>query len=150
MWTASRAYSTEVGNSLDACFKQLNRYLDGWSAYFGLCTAEAERQWRTFDAHIRRRIRAIIVHQKKRPRFLYRHLIERGVSSQAASKTAYGNRGTWKKSIQPGMHSAYRNKWFQGKLTDLWTAWERLNTPSPWAPTRHSNSIVHRFTRFSA
>lgn len=27
-----------------------------------------------FDAHIRRRVRAIIVRQKKRPHFLFRHL----------------------------------------------------------------------------
>src|SRR5262245_34355973 len=35
------------------------------------------------DAHIRRRIRAIIVRQKKRPRFLLRHLLALGVGPLA-------------------------------------------------------------------
>jgi hypothetical protein len=31
------------------------------------------------DAHIRRRLRAIMIRQRKRPRFLFRHLRSRGV-----------------------------------------------------------------------
>jgi hypothetical protein len=39
---------------------------------------------RAVDAHIRRRLRAIIIRQRKRPRFLFRHLRSRGASIKAA------------------------------------------------------------------
>jgi RNA-directed DNA polymerase len=68
------------GRSIMTCMADLSRYLNGWSAYYRLCTAEAAPELGVIDAHIRRRIRAIIVRQKKRPRFLFRYLLSRGVS----------------------------------------------------------------------
>ena len=58
--------------------KELSRYLNGWVAHFWLCTEEATKALRAVDAHIRRRLRAIIIRQRKRPRFLFRHLRSRG------------------------------------------------------------------------
>ena len=55
------------GRSLTACMDELSRYLSGWMAYFRVCTAEAASGFRAIDAHIRRRLRAIIIHQRKRP-----------------------------------------------------------------------------------
>jgi RNA-directed DNA polymerase len=86
-----------------------------------------------FDAHIRRRLRQIIVHQKKRPRFLYRHLIKRGVSPGAAYKAAFCRRGKWNRSNRPGMTRAYPNKWFSGKLVSLQAQWLRFNPPKELA-----------------
>ena len=51
------------GRSLAACMKDLSRYLNGWVAHFRLCTAEAVRALQFIDAHIRRRLRAIIIRQ---------------------------------------------------------------------------------------
>ena len=123
------------GNRLDACFEKLNTYLKGWSGYFKLCTAECERHLKNFDAHIRRRIRVVIVKQKKKGRFLYRHLVARGVRNKTAAKTAFGNHGPWKASNLPGMTQAYRNHWFSGKLMSLWGEWSRLNRPQPMVTT---------------
>jgi RNA-directed DNA polymerase len=61
--------------------KELRQYLNGWVAHFRLCTAEAIKGLRAIDAHIRRRLRAIIIRQRKRPRFLFRHLRSRGSGS---------------------------------------------------------------------
>lgn len=118
-----------LGRSLKVCFERINLYLKGWSGYFRLCTVQSERILKNFDAHIRRRIRAIIVKQKKKPRFLYQHLVERGVKRKTAAKTAFKSCGPWKKSNLPGMTQAYRNNWFDGKLTNLWREWQRLNQP---------------------
>ena len=59
------------GQSLSTCFAELDCYLRGWLGYFRLCTEDRLTPLHKFDAHIRRRIRAIIIRQKKRPRHLY-------------------------------------------------------------------------------
>ena len=116
------------GRPFSACLAGVNRYLRGWIAYFGICTQECERLFRRFDAHIRRRLRAIIIQQKqKRPRYLYRHLVQCGVSERAAAETAYCHRGVWYQSHTRGIDTAYRNAWFQPRLVSLWTSWEKLH-----------------------
>ena len=117
------------GGSLEACFVRLNSYLKGWSAYYRVCTEEGAVVFRRFDAHIRRRIRQIIVKQKKRHRYLYRHLLKRGVSRGAANRAAYCRRGKWNQSNRPGLTRAYPNKWFEGKLVSLQGQWLRFNPP---------------------
>jgi len=113
------------GQSLDALFKSVNTYLRGWMGYFRICTEEGARLFGRFDAHIRRRIRAIVIHQKKRPRHLFRHLLRCGVPRRSARNTAFRRCGTWKRSWLPGMHRAYPNAWFHERLTSLAVTWER-------------------------
>ena len=115
------------GRSLAACMKELSLYLNGWVAHFRLCTAEAVKGLRAVDAHIRRRLRAIIICQRKRPRFLFRHLRSRGVSIRAAAGAAFAGRGRWARSNYPGMTRAYPPAWFTGKLVSLATRWDELN-----------------------
>jgi Group II intron, maturase-specific domain len=84
------------GQSLTACAKELSRYLNGWVAHFRLCTEEATKALRAVDAHIRRRLRAIIIRQRKRPRFLFRSyvanfiILNRGLAAKAM---------TWMKAV---------------------------------------------------
>jgi len=113
------------GQSLGACIEQVNEYLHGWLGYFQLCTTEEDRLFKRFDAHIRRRIRAIVIRQKKRDRFLYRHLRSRGVSSGAAAKAAFGHRGIWARSNSFGLTKAYSNAWFAERLVSLSAEWQR-------------------------
>lgn len=120
------------GRSLDTCFEEVNRYLRGWVAYFGECTRTGAVAFRRYDAHIRRRIRAIIIHQRKRGRYLLRHLLERGVSWEAATGTAWSRRGIWHRSNRPGMTRAYPNVWFHERMVSLWAEWCRLH-PAPLA-----------------
>ena len=77
------------GRSISSCMEDISRYLTGWISYFRLCTPDAVKGLGVIDAHVRRRIRAIIVRQKKRQRFLFRHLKAKGVSSKAAAGCAY-------------------------------------------------------------
>jgi RNA-directed DNA polymerase len=112
------------GRSLDDCIEQANHYLTGWVGYFRLCTEEGAALFTRYDAHIRRRMRAIVVRQRGRPRYLYRHLVSRGASRKTAARTAWRRCGTWKKSNLPGMTRAYGNAWFRARLTSLWTSWQ--------------------------
>ena len=117
------------GHSLKACFEELNEYCRGWMGHFRICTEEGASEFREFDAHLRRRLRAIIIHQKKRARFLYRHLVKQGVSPKQASGAAYSRRGIWHRSNRPGMTKAYPNAWFVPHWTSLYDLWCRANPP---------------------
>jgi group II intron reverse transcriptase/maturase len=110
------------GGSFDSCVTEVNRYLSGWIGYFGLCTGPSS--FSGFDAHIRRRLRALLVRQKKRPRHLFRHLLRRGISRGMAWKSAYGIRGHWKRSASFGVHKAYGNAWFAERLPSLRVLWQ--------------------------
>jgi len=118
------------GRSLSECIETTNRYLNGWGGYFRLCTGEGAQIFQRYDAHIRRRIRVIIVRQKKRPRHLYRHLISRSVSGKAAARTAWRSCGPWKKSNLPGMTRGYPNAWFYARLVSLWSSWTQAQLSS--------------------
>ncbi|MFW8609965.1 reverse transcriptase domain-containing protein [Rhizobium beringeri] len=117
------------GRSIASCIADVSRYLVGWMSHYRLCSPDAVQMLGVIDAHIRRRIRAIIVCQRKRPRFLFRHLISKGVSRKAAAGCAYCGKGRWAKSNRPGMTRAYPPAWFAGRLASLKTVWGELNHP---------------------
>jgi len=117
------------GRSINTCMDEISRYLTGWMSHYRLCTVEATRVLGVIDAHIRRRVRAIIVRQRKRARFLFRHLISRGVSRKAAAGCAYCGKGAWVKSNRPGMTRAYPPAWFAGRMVSIKTRWSELNSP---------------------
>ena len=107
----------------------VSRYLTGWISHFRLCTPEAVQGLGALDAHVRRRVRAIIVRQRKRPRFLLRHLKAKGVSAKAAASCAYCGKGAWVKSNRPAMQKAYPPSWFDGRMGSLKAMWKGLNPP---------------------
>ena len=118
------------GSSLNACMAQVNRYLRGWYGYFRLCTEEGAKRFSRIDAHVRRRLRAIIIqHKRRRPRFLYRHLRSRDVPRGAAASAAYRRCGSWKRSNLPGITRAYRNAWFHERLVTLAHQWQADHMP---------------------
>ena len=106
-------------NSIADCRGRLNCYLNGWIGYFQLCTKESMYSFSRFDAHIRRRVRTIMVHQEKFPRHLFRHLLRRSIPRGMAWKAAYSIRVQWKCSGSFGMHKTYSNAWFAGRLVSL-------------------------------
>ncbi len=117
------------GRSITSCMADISRYLTGWMSHYRLCSPGAINTLGVIDAHIRRRIRAIIVSQRKRPRFLFRHLLGKGVSRKAAAGCAFCGKGRWVKSNRPGMTKAYPPAWFAGRIVSLKTAWNGLNHP---------------------
>jgi RNA-directed DNA polymerase len=117
------------GRSITTCMEEVSRYLTGWMSHFRLCTPDAIKGLGAIDAHIRRRIRAIIVRQKKRSRFLLRHLKAKGVSLKAAASCAYCGKGAWVKSNRPAMTRAYPPSWFTGRMASLTALWNEINRP---------------------
>jgi group II intron reverse transcriptase/maturase len=100
------------GNSLKACIRRLNAYLRGWIGFFWICTSVEERTLHNLDAHIRRRLRALLLRHWKRKRFIVRRLIKLGVKPATAWRGIYqGNKSWWALShcypVERGLSNAY-------------------------------------------
>ena len=85
------------GQSLRGCITTLNTYLRGWLHFFGTsCTDAAVRTLQLLDAHIRRRLRALLLRQWKRRRFIVRRLIRMGARAKTAWRLVYeGRKSLW-------------------------------------------------------
>jgi hypothetical protein len=60
------------GQSLKDCLRKLNAYLQGWIGYFWPCTEVEARTLHNLDAHIRRRLRVLLLRQWKQRRNIVR------------------------------------------------------------------------------
>jgi len=101
------------GHSLKACILGLNAYLLGWVSFFGICTPAAEREFQSLDAHVRRRLRAMLLRQWKRKRFIVRKLIKLGVKPKTAWRNVYdGHKSLWALSHTPAVNRGLRNAYF--------------------------------------
>ena len=101
------------GGTLDSCIARINAWLAGWHQFFGIVSAEEQQQMRRIDAHIRRRLRAILLHHWKRQRTIVRRLVALGTAPQSASRAVYaGKKSTWALSHAPAVDHALRNAFF--------------------------------------
>jgi group II intron reverse transcriptase/maturase len=101
------------GSSLASCITQLNAWLRGWHAFFGIASASEMQMMRKIDAHIRRRLRAILLRHWKRKRTIVRNLIALGVKRRPAWKGIYhGNRSWWALSHSYPVDQALRTRFF--------------------------------------
>jgi group II intron reverse transcriptase/maturase len=129
------------GNTLKACISRLNEYLLGWMGFFGICSAGIERTLQTHDAHIRRRLRAIVLKQWKRKRTVVNRLIALGVKPKTAWKIYDGRRSWWALSHAAAVDRGLRNAYFaeQG-LVSLEATW-RIRTARIIAPAQLTLSL---------
>jgi RNA-directed DNA polymerase len=81
------------GRSMKQVIDELRGYLLGWKAYFGL--ADTPKIFDRLDKWIRRRLRAIQLHQWQRGRTTYRELRARGVAHRVALGVAKHCRRCW-------------------------------------------------------
>lgn len=101
------------GQSLDACLQRLNRYLLGWIGFFWICSEAAERTLQGLDAHIRRRLRALVLRHWGRRRTIARRLIRLGVKPRTAWNGVYkGHCSWWALSHSPAVDRGLRNAYF--------------------------------------
>lgn len=89
---------------LEKTIKRINRLYVGWAGY--------PSQLLKIEAHIRRRLRARLVDQRKRRRHLFRKLKKRGVSRKSAANAAFSNIGRWALSHTFALEKAYPVAWF--------------------------------------
>lgn len=121
-----------AGGKLSTIVEIANSYFKGWSQYFKVldAKAEVERFMANTDAHMRRRLRAILLKQWKRKRVRLNKLVSLGVSKRAAGRAVYEqSRSLWALSATPAVHRALPNRFFASLgLTSLKDEWGRLNT----------------------
>jgi len=101
------------GSSLDDCIAQINAWLRGWHGFFGIASASEMQMMRKIDAHLRRRLRAILLRHWKRKRTIAKRLVALGVNRRAAWKQVYqGRRSWWALSHAHAVDQGLRNAYF--------------------------------------
>jgi RNA-directed DNA polymerase len=104
------------GGTLESCIARINAWLRGWHQFFGIASTDEQQAMRTIDAHIRRRLRAILLHHWKRQRTIARRLIALGVKPHAAWRAVYaGKKSTWALSHAPAVDHGLRNAYFANR-----------------------------------
>lgn len=113
------------GGSLHRCIERVNEYLRGWISFFGIVDRAALYELKRLDAHLRRRLRAIVLRQKKRRSHIFSFFRKRRVKKGWAIAALYkGSKRFWALSISFAANKAMSSYWFdhQGlvRLVKLW------------------------------
>ena len=118
------------GQSVRSCIRQINEYQQGWIGFFWIVTDAEERTLHSLEAHIRRRLRAIVLRHWKRKRTIYRRLVRLGVRRKTAIKALYeGKKSWWALSRCSAMHYGLNNAHFADLgLRSLTERWQHLRT----------------------
>lgn len=95
--------------TVESRVKRINEWYRGWSNYFSL--TQFPVQLDGLESHMRRRLRAMLISQHHRRRFLYKRFRDRGASHRQAA-IVYTRQRTWALSITKATHIAWPNKWF--------------------------------------
>lgn len=99
-----------TNKTLDTTLKEINQWYEGWSNYYRLTCYPS--QLRKIEAHIRRRLRARLIHQQKRKPHLCQSLVKRGVPRKQAAKAVFSNDNRWALTTTRAVTRAYPNSWF--------------------------------------
>jgi group II intron reverse transcriptase/maturase len=123
------------GWAIKAFISRINAYLNGWLGHFGVCTQGIERSIQGADAHIRRRLRAIVLKHWKTKRTMARRLIELGVKRKTAWRYVYkGRQSIWALSHNSAVNRGLRNAYFAERglvslLDRFRKIWAAINAP---------------------
>jgi group II intron reverse transcriptase/maturase len=124
------------GRSLDAIISEINVYLQGWLGHFRVCTSGIEQVIQRADAHIRRRLRAIVLKHWKTKRTMARRLIQLGIKRKSAWQGIYkGRQSIWALSHNPVVDRGLRNAYFANRgfvtlLGRFRLIWAAINAPA--------------------
>jgi group II intron reverse transcriptase/maturase len=119
------------GRSLEEVIRRVNQYLRGWLGHFGVCTMGVARVVHGTDAHIRRRLRALVLKHWKRRLTIARRLIRLGQSKRTVWRRIYeGRKSLWALSHTPVVDRGLRNAYFAERglvslevtFTTIWAA----------------------------
>jgi RNA-directed DNA polymerase len=126
------------GQSLDDCITRVNAYVQGWIGFFRIVTRAEERTLGVLDAHIRRRLRALVLRQWKCKRTITKHLIHLGVKPSTARKNVYdGKRRRWALSHCPAVDRGLPNAYFADRgLRSIQARWLELQLQHVTVPVQ--------------
>ncbi len=118
------------GQSLEACIEDLNAYLRGWIGFFRIVTPAAFTTLSDLDAHIRRRLRAIVLRHWRRKRVIIRRLVRRRVPVSMARRAVFNaRRSWWALSHTPAVDRGLPTRLFQSLgLISLVAHWKAAQT----------------------
>jgi RNA-directed DNA polymerase len=125
------------GQSLKDCIKQVNAYLLGWIGFFGICTEAEARTMQNLDAHIRRRLRAIVLRHWRRKLTIVKRLIMLGVKPKIVwGGVCRGHRSWWALTHSSAVDRGLRNAYFAERgLESLAKRWKEHHAWDVMAPT---------------
>jgi RNA-directed DNA polymerase len=126
------------GGTLKACIRQLGLYLLGWVGFFWVCSNAEERTFANLDAHIRRRLRALVLKHWKRRRSIARRLVRLGVRPATAWRSIYReHQSWWALSHTSGVDRGLRNAYFAERgLVSILDEWRRTIRKRVIAPAQ--------------
>jgi RNA-directed DNA polymerase len=132
------------GQSLADCISRLNAYLLGWFGFFCVCSEAELRTLQNTDAHIRRRLRALVLRHWKRRRHIARRLIRLGVKPATAWRSVYGGRKSlWALSHCPAVDRGLDRAWFARRgLVSLGQLWQQSASEHVTAPAQLTLALV--------
>lgn len=99
-----------ASRSVSSVSAELAPVLRGWMAYFR--HTETRGILQALDGWLRRRLRALLWRQWKRPATRYRRLVRRGLAPARARRSAVNGRGPWWNAGAAHMNVAYPKAWF--------------------------------------
>jgi len=117
------------GHSLDECIRRANLFLRGWLGYFAICDVKHHPRMGRIDGHLRRRLRALLLKQWKRKRYIINRLIALGVPAPMARVDIYaGSRSWWALSDRRAVHRGLSTGYFEWRgLFGLHAHWRELH-----------------------
>jgi len=135
------------GSSIQSCIGQINTYFGGWFGHFKVCTPAVERVIQNVDAHVRRRLRMVILKDWKRKVTIARRLIRLGCKRDTVWRRIYqGRKSLWALSHDPVVDQGLRNAYFaerglESLLGRFRKHWAEIAAPAqPMLPLGYSRS----------
>jgi group II intron reverse transcriptase/maturase len=101
------------GQSLDRTLADLNAFLRGWGNYFA--HTDTFRAQRDLDEWVRRRLRALLWHQWKKPSARARNLMARGIPREQAWQWAQSGRKPWRMSGSAPLQRTLDNTYWRAQ-----------------------------------
>lgn len=105
--------------TLETTIQEYNSWYRGWAGYFQVTYYPS--QLKRIEAMARRRLRARIIAQSKRRKYLFRKLKKQGVKPQTAAKTVFSNKKRWALSKTKAVERAFPNKYFEKAGMLIWS-----------------------------
>jgi RNA-directed DNA polymerase len=100
-----------AGISMEFRLKKLNEYTVGWLNYFGI--AKADAKIKKYEEWLRRKLRACIWKQWKKPRTKFSNLVKLGVPIYKAWEFANTRKGYWRLSNSPILNTTLNNQYLE-------------------------------------
>ena len=115
------------GRKVSETLQRLAPLIRGWAGYYKLC--DVKRAFEDFDSWVRRRIRAILWRQWKRPHTRRKEMLKRGLDPERARKSAVNGRGPWWNAGASHMNHAVTTRELRALgYVSLMEEWQRLKS----------------------